>query len=108
MNVKQISARRFPSGDSYTIAMLKYEPEEISALYSLHFQEDRDDLDYFVFAAFENPQIGQVLLLKYKNGQVNGTEVLVDSKVSVAAGLQAIQSTLDLKPDDIIWVCPQG
>ena len=107
MKIKQISPKRFPSGDSYTIAMLKYEPNELSTLYHIHFEEDSDDLDYFVFAALEDLQIGQIVLLKYRNDAVKGTDVIVDSEISVRDGLQAIQDGLDLRPDDIIWINPR-
>jgi hypothetical protein len=107
MKIKQISPKRFPSGDSYPLAMLKYDPDELSALYHLNFEEDYDDLDYFLFAALENSQIGQVVLLKYKNNAVKGTDVIVDSAVSVTEGLQAIQDALELKSDDVIWINPR-
>lgn len=107
MNVKQIMPHRFPSGDSYTIAMLKYEPDELAAIYHIKFEEDYDDLDYFKFAALEDAQIGQIVLQRYKNNEVNGTDILVDSMVDVKTGIEAIRQMFDLKEGDIAWVNPR-
>jgi len=83
--------------------VLRYEPDELFNKFGFIFNEDYDNLDDYKFTALEDKQIGQILLLRYRNHPIPGTEVHVDSLISVKDVYKVLHNELQLDLSDITW-----
>lgn len=105
MEVQQVPSHfRFPSGDSQYLAVIKHSPAKLSELYSLSFENDYDDFDYYQLAALNGGKHGQIWLFRYRNSPDPGTEILVDAAVNPDIVLDELLAAMHLSADDLSWV----
>lgn len=107
MEVRQVQPHdRFPSGDSRALVELRFNPQELSALYSITFEALFDDLDWFERAAIVLPDGSQVWLTRYRGEQDAGTTVYVDVGADPLVIKEELARTLRLGDADFAWVAP--
>lgn len=94
----------WPSGQGWTVAILKATPEELAARKHVQFEEGCDDLDAYDLAAFPDGRVGQIWLFRHRQSPEPGTELQVDTGVPRDEGIAAARRLLGLNPDDLAWV----
>jgi hypothetical protein len=107
MGVHQVTPRKtWPSGDSRPIAVLPYEPPELSQLYGLSFKDGIDDLDRYKLAAIELPNGGQAWIYKHQSDPNPGTVVHVDAASDIEDALSGIAEALGIERSQFLWTAP--
>lgn len=108
MAIKQIPPHNWPSGSRWAIAVLEFEPEELTQRYGLVFEEGIDDLDHYKRAVIDLPGVGQVWFLRYPNLDYPGTPIWVDEESDFDAARQEVLDALELTPAAFNWVNPHS
>jgi GTPase SAR1 family protein len=95
------------------VAVLQFEPNELTQIRFLNFREGFDDLDYLVFATLFLPSGCEVTLVRHTNAPSPGTEVCVvpDEKAIAphqesALTIIEMVKTLNLTVADLSWIHP--
>jgi hypothetical protein len=95
------------------VAVLQFEPNELTKIRFLKFREGFDDLDYLVFATLFLPSGCEVTLVCHTNAPSPGTEVCVVPEEKVIAphqesALTIIETlkTLHLTVANLSWIHP--
>lgn len=93
----------WPSGDCKPVLELTFTPEVIESKWNIHFQRDRDDLNWYFGRHVKDRIIGFIAMMQYENSQSVGTVLYVDSKISTPAALKRIRSKFVITDCDIVW-----
>jgi hypothetical protein len=107
MSVRQVTPLpQWPSGDSRPIAIVPFEPAELSRRYQLEFEQGIDDLDRYLLAAVELTNGEQAWLLKYNNDPNPGTVIHVDAAANVEDAQALLLDALQIERDTLLWEAP--
>lgn len=102
----QIPSEEIPIQDWRPLAILAVEPFEFADRFGVEFEEDHDDLDYFVFAALSLRSGKKLFLKRYKNDRIPGISIEV-SKIELGPEtLHEFLETFGLLDTDITWRSP--
>jgi len=101
----------WPCGDSRTALMIDQEPEDITKIHGIEFEEGLDDLDSYSLAAIKLSGERQAWLFKYKGAPKNdpvkapngGTEVRVDMNENLRLAGEEVLNLLGLTEENVIW-----
>lgn len=108
MNIHQVKPwKQWPSGDSRPIAVLPYDPAELSARYGLEYEEGIDDLDRYRLAAIELANGEQAWISKHDGDPNPGTVVHVDARIDAEDAQAMLLEAFGLDRDELLWTTSQ-
>ena len=102
-----LDSHKWPGGLARAVAILREDPETLSARLALHFHDDVDDLDRLQQAYLRLPSGRVVVLRRHANHPVPGTPLYSDVNDSVGLALEEVMLSLELQPSDIAWVADE-
>jgi hypothetical protein len=94
----------WPSGDAKPVAVLKAEPDELTERLNIKFTDGRDDLDFFREAAVRLESGRLLLLVRYQNAPIPGTQVHADSMDSPVDARRELLHAFGLNGETFSWV----
>lgn len=90
------------------VAIIRQEPDEISKLNDLEFQNSYDDLDYLTFAILSLPSGNKVALVRHQHSPEPGIEICVShNQQNVAEVIKETLNKINLTSDDLTWIHPE-
>ena len=107
MELRQIRPREYwPSGDSRPMAVLPFEPADMTERFGLRYQPGIDDLDHYVMAAIELANGEQAWVSKYDHDLNPGTMVYVDAGASIEEAQILVAEAFGLEREELLWLAP--
>jgi hypothetical protein len=104
---EQVHTGRWPSGADKTIAIIKYEPEDLTERSGVRFTAGSDESDEFVEAGLRLPSGRPILLMRYAHDSFRGTAVHADSRDDAEVARGELLEALRLASDAYSWI-PEG
>ena len=98
--------KRWPSGDSRALAVLRLSPEELASRFGLVFEVHDDDLDVFTLAAIQLPDGSQAWLERHEGDPEDNTLAHVDSDANLCQAKEELKQVLELTDSDFAWISP--
>jgi hypothetical protein len=103
---RRVAERFWPSGDSRAVLVLSYEPDELTRLYGLHFEDVLDDLEELKYAVTTLGDGSNIMFIKHVSDPP-GTVVNVDPRANLARERELLMDAFHLEDSNLLWVAPE-